>query len=298
MLFRHQILNGYWAIDYGFSLNYLPLVTPWMKGDRPSPAYHSLSPQERAVSLNHEAIRIASVDSKASNYVVSEYGRVGRPEDAPEDSIAIISINGAITKQDQECGPAGMVTKSNMLQRCYANPNINGILLDIESGGGSSYGMFLMNETLQSRNKPVIGFVNDLAASAACGILTGCDLAIANSNMAQIGCIGTISTIIDYTKQLEAAGINLIEVYASQSTDKNSEFREALKGNLKPLQEKVDIVNAHFLDMIANNRKGKFTCEDKVWNTGKTFFAPDALKIGLIDAIDSFENALTYFSNF
>jgi len=172
------------------------------------------------------------------------------------------------------------------------------VFLDIESGGGSSYGMFLFNETLQNRNKPVIGFGNDLAASAACGILTGCDLAIANSDMAQIGCIGTISTIIDYTEQLKAAGINLIEVYASQSTDKNSEFREALKGNLKPLQEKVDTVNAHFLDMISKNRKGKFNCEDKVWNTGKTFFAPEALKIGLIDAIDSFDTALTYFSNF
>jgi ClpP class serine protease len=294
MLFLHQILNGFWAIEYGYSLNYLPLITPWMQGERPSFATTSMTKAERESNLLYDGVRFATINSDA--YTISELGLSNPPEDAPDNSVAIITISGAITKQDQNCGPAGMVTKSNILQRCYANDNIQGIVLDIDSGGGSSYGMFLFNETLAARNKPVVGFANDMAASAAYGILSGCDLAIANNDLAQIGCIGTISTIIDYSEQLKKQGINLIEVYASQSTDKNNEFREALKGNLDPLQAKVDTVNAEFLNMVKTNRLSTLTGDETEWNTGKTFFATEAKKIGLIDGIDSFQNILNYFN--
>jgi ClpP class serine protease len=291
MLYLHQILNGYWAIEYGYSLNYLPIVIPWLKGEQP--VFSGADKKDRESDLFYEAVRIATMQNGA--YVVSERGNQ-TPEKAPQDSIAIITINGAITKQDQDCGPAGMATKSNILQRCYANSNIKGIVLDIESGGGSTNAMFLMNETLAQKNKPVVGFANDMAGSAAYGILSGCDIAVANNSLSQIGCIGTIGTIIDYSKQLQQQGINLIEVYASQSTDKNNEFREALKGNLKPLQEKIDIVNNAFINLVKANRGSRLIGDEKAWNTGKTFFAPEAKKIGLIDEIDSFSNILNYFN--
>ena len=288
MLSIHQILTGFWAIQYEYGVNYLPLVATWLKGDQAVP----LAASQDRTDVLHEGIRFATLQNGA--YSLSDWGSTGSPEQAPKNSIAILSIVGAITKHDQQCGPAGMNTKANILQRCYANDNISGIVIDIESGGGASNAMFMMNEVIGKRNKPVVGFANDIAASAAYGILSACDVAVANSALTQVGSIGTIATIMDYSEQLKKQGINLIEVYATKSTDKNGWWREAMKGNLKPLQQEVDVWNGHFLDMVQKNRGSTLTGEG--WDTGKLFFASDAKKIGLIDEIDSFDNILNYFN--
>ena len=156
--------------------------------------------------------------------------------------------------------------------------------------------MRLMNETLAKKNKPVVGFIDDYACSAAAGIAFGCDYVVANSKMARVGSLGTYTTIADYSKKLEKEGIDVKEVYATDSKHKNGEVREALKGNLKPLQELTDKYNDYFMDTIESNRQGKLTESREVWGTGKVYFADEALKLGLIDKIDTFQNTLNYFT--
>ena len=54
-------------------------------------------------------------------------------------------------------------------------------------------------------------------------------------------------------------------------------------------------------DFISNVEKGrgdKLLKPRSEWGTGKTYFADEALSIGLIDAIDTFDNVVNYFSNF
>ena len=40
--------------------------------------------------------------------------------------------------------------------------------------------------------------------------------------------------------------------------------------------------------MVETNREGKLTAIAPSWGTGKMYFAPEALELGLIDKIDSF----------
>ena len=127
--------------------------------------------------------------------------------------------------------------KSNILERCYANKNIKGVVLKIDSGGGSGDAMRLMADTISDRNKPVVAFIDDNACSAAYGIASGCDIVVANSNTAYVGSIGTYISIADYTEYLKKEGISIIEVYATASKDKNIEVREALKGNVAPVRK-------------------------------------------------------------
>jgi protease-4 len=282
MLYKHQILNGIWAMKPEYAANYLPLIVSFLKGEMDLNA----SPEKNFLSF---------ATQNNGLYAISEYAGTHSPENAPENSIAIINITGAISKYDQDCGPAGMQSKASYLERCFNTANIKGVVLNIDSGGGSSTAMFHMNEAIARRTKPVIGFVSDSAYSAAMGIISACDLVIANNELAGVGSIGTYCTVIDYSKQLEALGVKLIDVYASESKDKNAIYHEALKGNTKPLQEQIDVFNDKFLSIIETNRKGKLTSGREVWGTGKEYFAPEAVKLGLIDAIDSFNNILNYF---
>lgn len=285
MLYKHGILNKIWMIDPAFADNYLPLVA----------AYIQHGPQKNTIDQSERNREFSLAINNAMGYTISEYGDWKSPEDAPEDSIAIIHITETITKHDQDCGPSGMATKSDILRRCFANDNIKGVVISMDSGGGEGMAMRLMAETISTKNKPVIGFIDDYACSAAYGILAACDLIVANSSQARIGSIGTYITIADYTKYFEKQGINLIDIYASASTDKNSEYKEAIKGNTKPVQAIADKFNDFFLSHVEGSRSGALTADKSVWGTGRVFFADEAKKIGLIDEIDTFSNILNSF---
>jgi len=290
MLFLHNILNSIWAIEPAYAANYLPILDAYLKGEQ---LHAQTIPKNEDITIRN-GIQTAVIQS--GTYVISEWGQARKPEDAPENSIAIVYITDAITKHDQWCGPAGMITKSDILNRCYANDNIKSVILVIESGGGEGMAMRMMNETLAKRNKPVGAFIDDFACSAAYGIASACDIVVANSPMARVGSIGTFITIADYTERYKQLGINLIDVYASASTDKNSEYIEAIKGNPAQLKKIANTFNDYFLSMIETNRTGKLSSGREVWGTGKVWFAEEAKQLGIIDGIDTLENFINYFN--
>ena len=118
MLFLHNILNGIWSMDRDYVANYLPLIASYLKGERTTDAISSSHSDQKQFS---ERNGISTMVLKNGNFQVSEYGSWSAPEDAPKNSIAIININGAITKYDQGCGPSGMATKSELAIRCADN---------------------------------------------------------------------------------------------------------------------------------------------------------------------------------
>jgi signal peptide peptidase SppA len=278
-------------IEEGYASNYLPLLAAYLQG-KPAEVKSSLGDGREYTSQN--GVLFAAVRNGA--YAISEYGNHASPEAAPDDSVAIVSITGPITKHDQYCGPAGMKTKSDLLARCYENPKIKGIVLTIDSGGGEVYAGRTMMQTIARRNKGVVAFVDDFACSAAYGIAAACDSVTLNSEIARVGSIGTLITIADYTEYYKKLGINLIEIYASLSTDKNRDYAEAIKGNREPLQKVCDVFNKGFIAHIADCRKGKISEDQSLWNTGKVFFAKEAVKLGLADEIASLDNVINYFN--
>ena len=285
----HEILNGIWAIEKQTADGHLLMVKAMLTGEPLS--YNASEERERQRNVGF------AFNNAATPYCISDQGLCSAPEDAPENSIAIIEIGGVITKADQFCGPAGMMTKGDLIKRCDANSNIDCILLVLESGGGDGYAARYLNEVITAVEKPIIAFVDDMAASAAYYIASGCDAIFVNSNLARVGSIGTYVTVIDYTEYFKSQGINIIEVYASQSSDKNGDVKAAIDGDIKPLQAMVDKFNENFLAAVKANRGDKLKCEDSAWNTGKVFFADEALQLGLIDGIDTLDNVINNLLN-
>lgn len=281
MLNTHNILNGIWMIERSTADNYLPYITQYIK------APFQVDSQKRVAPIMGSVYNEEGETSFAFDSFISSL------KDAPKGSIATIYINGAMTKHDQFCGPDGMLTKAKALRAAYEFDNIDGVVLKIDSGGGEGFAMLQMIEAIQERNKPTVAFIDDMAASAAYGIASACDHIVANNPMAMVGSIGTYITFADYEEYYAQQGIKLTDVYASASTHKNIEHREALKGNLKPLRERANEFNSHFLDTVSQNRGDKLT--DDSWQTGRTFTAQQALSIGLIDEINTFSNTLNSF---
>lgn len=285
-----ELQNGIWHIERSFAASYLPLIANILNGNIKQEDFS----EERKKSLPRY------ITFENGIHEISDYGHYGNPDKAPPNSIALISIHGAITYYDQFCGPSGMATKSNLLQRCADNPNIDAVILELRSGGGEGHasGKFVRKiQDFKKTGKPIVGFVEDFSHSACYEIGAACDWLTANTPTAKVGSIGTFVTLADFSEYWKKEGIRLVEVYADKSKDKNKTYYDALEGNTKGIKEDVNHWNESFLREIEANRGEKLTEGEEVWGTGKTFFADKALEIGLIDEISSFEEVVESLEN-
>lgn len=285
--FRLQdALSNIWALHPEQAQALLPMLASALKVGEFKGALPGQTKQE---------VDTEQFNSNSNSYVISAYGRMNAPEQAPVGSIAIIPFMDTITKMDQECGDSGTVTKQNLIARCDANPNIKATILHIRSGGGEALAAIEASRFVQNLNKPIVAFVDDMAASAAYFIASGCDSIICNAEYSRVGSIGTYLTIADFSQYFEKLGIKVLDIYATDSTEKNSPYKKAIEGDTSLLVAEIDFINSIFQNSIATNRLDALTAANtkaEVWNKGKVFYAEEALKLGLIDGIASLEDTI------
>lgn len=284
-----EIAYGMWGMEPRAMQGYLPLVVNFIKG---IPANISA---ESALSVFKETSSVRYANASGHIYNVTEQDEVSEvndtPVEIPSGTVAIVSLTNPITYNDVECGPAGMKTMANVMKNLFDDGNIAAIVMELNTPGGEGMAMFHMIRQMNEANKPVVAFVRHMAASAGAGIASAANYIIAESDLSKFGSFGTFVTLVDYSEYYRENGVLVEDVYASRSSEKNQEYREAIKGNMKPLIESIDVFNETFLDTVATNRTGKLT-DDGHWHKGKLYYAPEALAIGLIDEIGSFERAI------
>lgn len=214
--------------------------------------------------------------------------KIGTVQDAVDNGVAVINLRGAIMKYDY-CGSPGTQSIIKTIQDANNNPAINSIVLQIDSPGGSVDGTQQLANAVKNSDKPVVAYINGKMASAAMWIGSAAQTRIASSNTDIIGSIGTMASWNDYKGYYEKIGIKSHEVYATASTHKNLDFREASSGNYEPLiKNSLDPLNNEFIDNIKSNLPN---ADPTVFN-GAHYIAKDAKKKGLVDKIGTFESAV------
>ena len=192
-------------------------------------------------------------------------------------------------KYSQFCGPRGSMAIEEDIKKADENSKISSIILMIDSPGGTVDYTDVLAETVAETETPVIAFINGLAASAAYWIASGADEIIMNSELAEVGSIGTMVYFADLQPYFEEMKIKFHEFYASDSTEKNALFNEVLEGKYENyIKEVLDPINKRFQEAVKENRPSVNSEDVK----GKVYFAQEAIKRGLADSIGSFEFAL------
>jgi len=271
-----EILSGPWLINTERSAAYASVLLSLIKGERILEGDSSLA-RER----NRPYILAGSGDQNQ---------RIGFSDsNIPAGSVAVIPIRSEILKYDQPCGPRGTQSILNDIKAANQNPGIKSMVLIIDSPGGQVSGTDLLAEAIRNSTTPVVAFIDGLAASAAYWIISGASKIIASSDLDRIGSIGTMMMVEDLQPALEQMGVKFHEVYATLSADKNADFNEVLDGKYDSYRKNVlDVINTKFLASIHTNRPSV----DESTLTGRIYFAPQAIELGLIDEIGSFEKAI------
>lgn len=268
------IRSSVWMVDEATKDAYLPLVVRLAKGE-------SVTFEKE----NHGAyMRLLSIDDEA------EY----MPDKMPETEASLVAVYpliGMITKYDQMCGPDGTETLMRRMRKMDAKASVKGHVLEIDSGGGQAANIETVARFIRAEvKKPVIAWFNSLNASAAYYISAACDEVYASQATDLVGSIGAMSSWVDIVPYLEANGYKVHEVYADQSELKNKEMNDAEQGDYKAWKE--TILNPMAAQFIATMKEFRPGMTEADAYKGRIYNAADALQIGMIDGIRTFEQAV------
>ena len=212
-------------------------------------------------------------------------------------SIAVIQIEGFMQKGFSKFGGTSTVFTRQAIRAAAGDPDVDGIMLAIDSGGGFVAGtQELANEITAARNiKSVRAHIDDLGASAAFWIASATELITANE-MANIGSIGVVAVLEDTSKAFEMAGI---EVHVISTGEHKGSFADGVPitdNQIEEVQERVDDINAFFLKAVLKGRSITKAELNKIAD-GKVFIAKKALALKLIDKVSSFDDSMQAFDH-
>lgn len=212
----------------------------------------------------------------------------------PENSTLIIPLKGMMLKEDTYWS-YGTETIASFIREAADHPNINAIIKDVHSGGGSTDSISpMIDATLYAKTKkPVLSWV-DTGASAAYYSIAPDDLIIASNDItSQFGSIGVMFDFMDIAPVWKKMGVKFHTVYADESDYKNKPIEEALKGNYELLKSEIlNPLARKFQSDVRKYRSGKVDITQPGILNGKMFYQDMAVKYGLADEMGNLDYAV------
>ncbi|WP_250632077.1 S49 family peptidase [Rhodoflexus caldus] len=207
------------------------------------------------------------------------------------ESTAIISIKDVISYEDDWCGKPGSQTMCGYIAEAVEDASVETILLLLDTPGGMVKGTQTLAEAVAEarKTKPVKALVTGMAASAGYFIASAASEIMVAEPSSQLGSIGVMVTLADYTKMQAENGIKVHRIYAEQSPDKGKSYEDALKGRYKALQEEtLNPMAQNFIDFVRRMRPQ--VSEEAL--TGRLFVANAAMQMGLADGYATLDSIL------
>jgi len=175
------------------------------------------------------------------------------------------------------------------------NNSIQGVLLDVDSGGGSVQGVIEASQALREvhKTKPVVAYTDGLMASASYWVSSQAT-AIVGSPSSRIGSIGVYMPVADYSEQYAKEGINVEVISNKDGIHKGAglEGTSLSDAQKKQIQAEVEELYGEFKKAVLAVRK---IPEDAM--KGQAFMGKSAKEQNLIDAVGSFDDAIFLLAN-
>lgn len=208
-------------------------------------------------------------------------------------SVAVIPILGLITKRGDWFSD-GTDRIARTLDAAVASKSIAGIVLDIDSPGGSSYGLqeFADKVTAIGTNKPIIAVANPLAASAAYWVGTSADQLVASPS-SHVGSVGAYVMHMDVSKAMEDDGLKPTFIFAGKYKVEANPFEPLSEEARAELQRGVDEIYNQFIGVVAKNRGVTRAKVLSDFGQGRTLSATRAKDAGMVDRVGTLEDVLT-----
>lgn len=270
------------------------LSTPWaMMPERLNAVAAVLTRWSRNEPASAETMEHIAADKSA---------RAARREQlaaAGGNGIAVLPLYGVVTQRgnqvDDVSGPGSVSTQrfASILREAIADPAVGGILLDIDSPGGSVYGVAeLADEIIAARaQKPVVAIANSLAASAAYWIGASCSEMYVTPG-GEVGSIGVWQAHFDYSEALARDGVKPTLISAGKYKVEGNPYAPLDSDAQSFMQSRVDDYYAAFTKAVAKGRNVPISQVRSGMGEGRVLGADAALAQNMVDGIATFSDVV------
>lgn len=261
-----------WAVEPTYFRTMSSVISNWAAGN-------SMSPEVRT---GIEAAQAARATRKQSN------ANVG-------GGIAVLPLYGVISQRasmiDDISGAGGTSTEkfTQSFRDAMADDSVGGIIIDIDSPGGSVFGVAdLYDEIMSARGvKPVYGFVNSLCASAAYWLGSACSQLIAAQG-SMTGSIGVYTGHQNVAEAMKKAGVAFEYISAGKFKVEANPYGPLTPEARAFTQSQVNSYYASFTQAVARGRGVPIAAARDDMGQGRCLLPADALGARMIDGVDNF----------
>ena len=218
---------------------------------------------------------------------LAKFHNMGQPQVIPKDMVSAIKIDRPIGDG------SGMISAnefSQLLNRAYRNGNARGVILYMNSPGGSPVESDVMYHRIKDFKEryphiKIVSVVQDMCASGCYYVASATDKIYA-SETSMVGSIGVVMSGFGFKEALEKLGVERRVFTAGESKAFLDPFNDIEEANMNHITNILEGAHEVFINRVREGR-GKILNEDSYDDifTGLIWLTKDAIERGLIDDV-------------
>jgi protease IV len=199
---------------------------------------------------------------------------------------ALIEINGVIAA-NTEARADYIVTG---LRRAFEDKNTEGVILRINSPGGSPVQAGYINDEIKRLRQeypeiPVYAVITDICASGGYYIAAAADKIYANK-ASIVGSIGVIMAGFGFVDAIDKLGIERRVMHAGDNKGFMDPFKPLKNEEEQHFQGLLDEVHQQFIDVVKEGRGDRLVDDETIFS-GLFWSGQEGINLGLVDELAS-----------
>lgn len=204
--------------------------------------------------------------------------------------LGLIPIKGSLTYEESGweglCGMTSYESIQGQAEYLIKNEKVDELILELNSGGGQAYGCFEAAQSVRNlankNNVKITTYVDGVAYSGGYAWASIADEVIVNP-MGRVGSIGVVLPLTNYAEKDKKEGIKRIYITSGKSKVPYDEDGNFTEDALDEFRKSSKIIYDEFVGHVAEMRG--IDRQSVIDTEAKTFDAPQALSLNLIDSI-------------
>ncbi|WP_425641415.1 S49 family peptidase [Marinomonas gallaica] len=219
------------------------------------------------------------------------------------DGVAVVPVSGTLVHKFDHVKPySGMTGYNGIIARVQAaisDPEVKGILMDMDTPGGEVAGCFDAAQTIRSfaqeGGKPLWALADDMACSAGMAIASAADRRLITQS-AVMGSVGVVMAHQSYAGKLKENGIKVTLIHSGAHKVDGNPYEDLSAEALEKFQTSSDTLRQEFAALVSEHTG--LSVDAVLATEAKTYRGQEAIDIGFADQLVNGNEAIAIFADF
>ena len=210
-----------------------------------------------------------------------------------EEHIVVIPVDGMITLY----GESSLLSSSTSAEEIVAeigaaneDASVKGIVLEINSPGGTVMGSKVIADALKKVDKPVVAVITEYGTSGAYWVASQTDYIVADQ-LSIVGSIGVLGSYLDFSGLLNDYNVTYQRLVTGEYKDISTPYRAMTLEEEALILERLQGIHEYFVEDVAEGR-GLDVEDVSALADGLFYLGQDGVKNGLVDYIGDKDYAI------